>query len=375
MKQDHQNQDATLSQPEGNTPRRLSFDEVQETSDKDFLKPFVVDPTKKDDPLQYCFKVGKTYCMPKGDISANKGPQKNGKSFNNVLFMGAAMRGEYLGVKCLIHEPKTLYIDTEQHPRNTRLVYRRVCQIAGINGWERHERLAMLSLRLADNVEIVKKAIRLMIKHYRPDIVFLDGIVDCVVDFNDQKESKAYVTELSKLALQYNCHIFSTLHTNPDGSNNGSIKMRGHLGTILAQKASDVILCIKQKTDDGTFFEIEQTENRNNEDFEKFSFAVEMRKSESGELLAIPVNKYVSVKEKAVLDDLFIWALKDGPMRKKDLALKLQCSDCPQKIGRSTAYERIAEALETGIIADDDPVTCRLRYVGLDLKNEEGMPF
>ena len=150
----------------------------QEEIDKEFLEPFELDPTIEDEPILYCFDVGGVPCIPKGDQQANKGQQKNGKTFTEVLFMGAALKGEFLGVKCLIPNAKVLFVDTEQHPRNTRLVYRRVCQIAGINGRERHERLNMLHLRLSDDVETTKKAIRLKIKYFRPDIVFVDGIVD-----------------------------------------------------------------------------------------------------------------------------------------------------------------------------------------------------
>ncbi len=345
---------------------------TQEQLDKEFLAQFELDPTKEDEPIQYCFEVGGIPTFPKGDIQGNKGQQKNGKTFAEVLFMGAALKGEYLGVKCLIPNAKVLFIDTEQHPRNTRLAFRRVCQIAGINGKERHERLDMLHLRLSEDVETTRKAIQLKIKYFRPDIAFLDGVVDCINDFNDPKESKQYLTELAKIALEYNCAICCTLHTNP----NDETKMRGHLGTMLAQKASDVIQCIKTKKEDGSVvFEVEQTENRNNADFSKFAFAIEMRKDLSGELIAVPVKSYVSVKEKNDLDELFRWALYDNPMRRADLKDKIISDDCPHKVSRSTAYQRIIDAIAAGIIADDDAVTHRLRYIGLNLPNEDGCPF
>ena len=346
--------------------------ELLEQQDKEFLAPFELDPSVIDDPLEYCFDVGGIPCSPKGDIQANKGAQKNGKTFSEIYFMGAALKGEYLGVRCLIKDPKVLFIDTEQSPRNTRLVYRRVCQIAGLNGRERHERLSMLHLRLSEDVETTKKAIRLKIKYFRPDIVFLDGIVDCVVDFNDQKESKQYLTELSKLALEYKCAIWCTLHTNPGDDS----KMRGHLGTMLAQKASDVIQCVKTKNQDGSvIFSVEQTDNRNAADFGKFAFAIEMRKDTSGEYISVPVKSYVSIQDKTALDELFKWALHDSPLRRSDLKDKIISDDCPMKVKRSTAYQKINDALSAGIIADDDPVTYRISYVGLNLPNEDGMPF
>lgn len=339
----------------------------EEFSDSEFLQQFELDPTIEDEPIQYCYEIGGTMCIPKGDLQANKAPQKNGKTFFQVLLMGAALKGEYLGVKCLIKNPRILYCDTEQHPRNTRLIYRRVCQIAGIDGYINHEQIKMLHLRLADDVEIVKKAIRLEIKYFRPDMVFIDGLVDCLVDFNDQKESKKVITDLSRIALDYNCAIMNVLHTNP----NDDTKMRGHAGTFLAQKASDVILCLKEKKEDGTtVFNVEQTDNRNDKDFSKFSFAIELRRDTRGLLLPVPVKSYVSIQEKESLDQLFKWALKDCPLRRSDLKDKITSDDCPYKVSRSTAYKKINEAIEAGIILDDDPVTNRLRYVGLNMPND-----
>ena len=170
------------------------------------------------------------------------------------------------------------------------------------------------------------------------------------------------------LAMEYNCAIISTLHTNPGDET----KMRGHLGTFLEQKASDVIRCLKEdnKEDGSTVFTVEQTENRNYANFKKFSFAIEMRKEVTGELVSVPVETYISVQEKTVLDNLFKWALYNNPLRRADLRDKITSKDSPVTIKRSTAYQRINEAIAAGIIADDDPVTYRLRYVGLNLPDK-----
>ena len=353
-------------------PSNIPCLKSQEEIDKEFLKPFELDPTIEDEPIQFCFEIGGIGFSPKGDVQALKGAQKNGKSFFLCLLMGAALRGEYLGVKCLIENPKVLYCDTEQHLRNTRLMYRRVCQIAGIDGHIKHEQINMQHLRLADDVEVIKRAIKLKIEYFHPDICLIDGLVDCLVDFNDLKESKRVITEFSKIALENDCCIWLVLHTNPHDES----KMRGHAGTLLSQKASDVVLCVKTKSEDGTVvFTCEQTDNRNNLDFSKFNFAIECRKDERGEFIAVPVKSYVSVQEKASLDELFKWALKDSPLRRSDLKDKIISDDCPMKVKRSTAYQRINDAIDAGIIIDDDVLTKRLRYVGLDLPNENGMPF
>lgn len=346
---------------------------TEEELEEEFLKPFELDPEVIDQPISFCYCVGDTECIPLGDIAGIKGLAKSAKTQLDVILMAAAMRSDrtYMGVKCLLKNPRILFADSEQHPRNVRLIYRRVCLLAGIDGHKRHENLNMQHLRLAADVEELKKAIYLKIKHFRPNIIFIDGIADLINDFNDVKESKELITQLSKVALEFNCSIICTLHTNP--SEDG--KMRGHLGTILSQKASDIISCKKEKRPDGSnAFIIEQTENRNGGDFARFTFVIEVRQDTYGEYISVPVRTYVSNSEKESLDQLFEWALKESPLRKADLRDKICSDDSPMKCGRSMAYQHINNAIASGIIADDDCVTHRLRFVGLNRKGDE-LPF
>jgi hypothetical protein len=68
-------------------------------------------------------------------------------------------------------------------------------------------------------------------------IVAIDGYVDCLNDFNNQTESKEFVTDLMRYSKLANCHITGVLHLNP-----GSEKSRGHFGTILEQKCEMVVM-------------------------------------------------------------------------------------------------------------------------------------
>ena len=341
----------------------------QEELELEFLQQFELDPEIADEPIQPSFRIGDVDILPLGDVAGIKGLAKSAKTMFDVILMAAAMRGEYMGVQCLLEKPRILFADTEQHPRNVRAVYRRACLIARIDGRVRHENLNMMHLRLADDAKQMQKAIFLKIEHFRPQIVFVDGVADLIGDFNDVTESKSVITRLSQIALKFNCCIVLTLHTNPDQDS----KMRGHLGTILTQKASDVISCKKDKRPDGsTAFLVEQTENRNGSDFAQFSFSIEVHQDSYGECLAVPVRTYVSSSEKESLDELFRWALADSPLRRADLRDKICSKDCPQKVSRSTAYTRINDAISAGIVCDDDPVTHRLRYHGLP-KND--LPF
>ena len=340
-------------------------EELREIGQVQDLSQYELDPTKEWEPIQYSFTQNGIGLAPMGDIHVVKAPQKNGKTFLLTLMMGAMLKGDYLGLKCEIQTPRLLFIDTEQHPRNTQLVYRRVCRIAGINGHELHDQIRVLHMRGAQ-VEEIRHAMLQEIVLFKPNVVFLDGLVDCVNDPNDMKESKDYITELSAIALRHNCSIWSVLHVNP-----GTEKMRGHLGTIMAQKVSDVLQCLKEKTPDGTIiFTVEQTDTRN-KDINKFSFAIEDRKGEDGEFLALPVETYVNVKERTATNDIMQRCLHEKPLRAGDLIQKIMDSE---GVKRTKAYEYKAEAEKLGIILQDQVTYC-FRYVGLDLPNENDLPF
>ena len=350
----------------GVLPYTPTGDEIKEVGQVMDLSPWTLDPTKEWEPLQYVFSKDGVGLAPLGDIQVVKAPQKNGKTFLLTLMMGAAMVGEYLGLKCEIPNAKVLFIDTEQHPRDTQLVYRRVCHIAGIDGHENSDRLLFMHMRGA-SVAVIRHAILQQTVFWKPDIIFIDGTVDCVIDPNDQSESKAYVTELSRMAMEHNCAIWNVLHVNP-----GSDKMRGHLGTIMAQKVSDVLMCEKKKSADGVVFEVEQTDTRH-KDISKFSFIIDNCRADDGEYLAVPVAPYISETEKASLDDLMKEALKGGPLRRKELAEMLI-----NKFGvkKSKAYYNINDAHTAGIIAFDSIMSQKYRYVGFTQpKKDEQCPF
>lgn len=346
-------------------PYTPTAEELEEVGHVEDLSSYELDPAREWEPVRYSFSQNGIGVAPMGDVHVVKAPQKNGKTFLLTLMMGAMLKGEYLGLKCEIENPKILFIDTEQHPRNTQLVYRRICHIAGIPSRQRHEQIRVLHMR-GCQVAQIQHAILQEVVFFKPDVVYIDGLVDCVVDPNDQAESKSYITELSGLALRHDCSIWTVLHVNP-----GTDKMRGHLGTIMAQKASDVLQCLKEKQQDGSvIFTVEQTDTRN-KDINKFSFAIEDRRSDDGEYLALPVPTYINVKAKAELNEVMQKALTQ-PMRAADLVQRIIEE---ANVKKTKAYDMINEAAQCGIIAKDNAVTYCYHYVGLDMKNEEDMPF
>ena len=327
---------------------------------------YVLDPSKEWDPIQYTFSYNGIGLAPMGDLHVVKAPQKNGKTFLLTLMMGAMLNGEYMGLKCEIDNPRVLFVDTEQHPRNTQLVYRRVCRICGIEEHSRHDNFRVLHTR-GTQVAEVRQILLQNIVFWKPTAIFIDGLVDLVIDPNDQEESKAYITLLSGIAMRHNCSIWTVLHVNP-----GSEKMRGHLGTILAQKASDVLMCSKTKTGDGTsIFTVEQTDTRN-KDIPKFVFEIRSIKGNDGDYLAMPVAPYVSDKEIEQMDKIIQKVFDAGGplLTSGEISTHIQ-QICGVK--ERTAREYRKKAIEMGLITVDS-VTNRFHYFGIPRQRDD-IPF
>ena len=116
------------------------------------------------------------------------------------------------------------------------------------------------------------------IEDFKPTVVFIDGVADLVSDINKFDECMMLVRKLMAEASRRFMSIWSVLHVNY-----GTQKMRGHLGTEIAHKVSDVLSCQKDKSQDPPLFTVEQVKARN-KDIQNFSFIV----SDDESMIGIP---------------------------------------------------------------------------------------
>jgi len=346
------------------TPTGEDLEQLKIEKNRALAASCCLDPTIDYGEPKYVFSRKGVGFAPLGDIQMIKAPQKNGKTFLFALLMGAMLKGEYLGIKCEIEHPRLLYIDTEQHPRNTQLVYRRACRIANIDGRARHLDFQAYHFRGKQPEEIASSLFQL-IDDFRPTVVFLDGTRDIINDFNDQQESAAMIRRLMDKALERDCSIWNIIHVNP-----GTDKARGHLGTEAQNKVSDAFLCLKEKTADGVIFTVQHTDTRN-KDIEDWSFQIQDVPESENRFLAIPVQTHISIKSKTTANETMGRALTNDHLRYSDLVDRVM--EVAQ-VKKTKAKELIGDAINSGIIVKD-PVFGKYRYVGLDLPNEDEMPF
>lgn len=218
-------------------------------------------------PPEHCvLSVNGVPFFAKGDIHGIKAKQKQGKT-TAISLMAAAMLGcDRFAPKAILptdeqgerRPMKVIFFDTEQKKQDTKLFYERVLELAEMpKDEDSYDRLQVYPLRQLDT-DALLPTIETIIRHECPDVAFIDGVVDLMGDFNDLETSKELIRKLLQLATECDCAIVNVLHTNKDKDDNN---MRGHLGTILAQKAGNVLECTKK----GGVFTVSSADSRHQE--------------------------------------------------------------------------------------------------------------
>lgn len=255
---------------------------------------------------------------PLGGIQAITGHQKNGKTFVMCQLMAAILNPDSVRLHASLpgltahketldtidqEEPVVLYCDTEQEIENTARVARRVHYLCGWDWNVGNPRFRVLWLRAEESVDDRWGKVKQAINEVRPTAIFLDGIRDVIGDFNDNAASSNLIAECMSIAVKMNCCMWCVLHENP-----GSEKMRGHLGTELANKVSDTFVSKKEKSAKGVTFKVSQVDARG-KDVDDWQFEI----TDDAGGLGIPriLTASVTLKEADSAENIKKW-LEDG---------------------------------------------------------------
>lgn len=225
-----------------------------------------IDLSKKYEDPHFSLFFDGVGTMPTGDIQAIKAKSKSGKSFLCSILMASILGCRNFGFTSTIKNPKVIYIDTEQNIRNTAQLAKRVHRMLGWRVTVNHDEFSAYNLRTMDTAERLP-FIDNIVQTEKPTSVFIDGIADLIENFNDIDQSSILINHLMQLSGSTDCSVTCVLHTNKAKDDNG---MKGHLGTMLQQKASDVF---ETKRVDGVF-NVEETDCRN-QSIPDFSFGID----------------------------------------------------------------------------------------------------
>ncbi|MBR2556109.1 MAG: AAA family ATPase [Mogibacterium sp.] len=261
----------------------------------DFAKPYT--------PPKWTLSHNGISFAKRGDLHIVGGKAGHGKTAFMSQIMAAILSGKFGGMQCQIQgdNPSVLYIDTEQSEDDTIAIKNRVCTLAGIDDNKPSDRFKVARLRDTTQAEDRYKQILQLMWEIEPTVVFIDGLLDIVNDYNDQQECSVIIRELMAWSTAKNISMWCVLHENPMTD-----KLVGSLGSIAERKVTEVFIIRKHKAPHqdkrfkdfpNVFFEIKQTKARG-KDQEDWYFVVEDRAMGWG----VPVELGVREEEKKKYD-------------------------------------------------------------------------
>ena len=357
----------------------ITIDNNEQPTKRYDLSPNWVDPAINYPPPRYLFTYNGVGFSPLGGLQVITGHRKNGKSFFLVQLMAAALGSRKLGglklstAEGIPREPRVLYVDTEMEIENSNLMLKRVHALNDFDLNTKHPRFWVLWLSLEkseDRWGMVKQAI----EEVNPDIVLLDGIVDVMEDINDQQACNQLVAEMFSIAKNRNLCFWTAIHYNDTND-----KIRGWIGTVLGNKATDIFEVTKEKKDGIVDFAVKQRFGRG-KDVPDWTFMVK----DSVWTFGIPVimggMEEVVEKDEMKLMDEYISSFmeKNGEPMAISKIWKLMYDQCRKRGHGYTMKDMkdLAELCKFEKILI--PVKGGYRYVGLDFKPnavDQPLPF
>ena len=316
------------------------------------IGPNILDVTEQYQRPRYTLAFNGVPFAPLGGIHALTGQPGNGKTMTFTQLIVAVLRGEYGGLTYELQEeiprPTVLYIDTEMEKGNTQLVNLRVYAMMGWDFGVPRDEFKVLWLREETAaIDRWRKTLK-AIETFRPTVVFIDGLLDVIGDFNDNKECQNIIYKCMATASHYGISIWCLVHENP-----GSTKMVGHLGSMLERKVTDAFGTVKKKEGAYVEFTVKQKKARG-KDIEDWKFEVVDGKQGFGEPVQLQAPDITEEQPLEVstmtIDDLQPISMliidRDG-VTTRDLreAVKKQ-----YKVGATKADKIMALAVEQGII-------------------------
>lgn len=190
-----------------------------------------------------------------GELHIISGKPGNGKTGLMSQLEAATLGGRFGNTICreighkiegqdgfVVIPTRILHIDTEQGKDDTIAFKNRVISMSGVEKEQAKEHFFILRLRDTESAKDRWRKILKAIYMVKPTDIFLDGMLDIVEDYNDQKECQPIIRKCMMLATHYDASLWAVLHENPMVD-----KLVGTLGSITQRKVSEIFTVIKVK--------------------------------------------------------------------------------------------------------------------------------
>lgn len=274
----------------------------------------------------------------KGDVHAIKAKQKQGKTNAIAIMAAAILCGKWGRLSSPLVRPVVMICDTEQKGSDTKLIYERILHLGDLQEEAVLDRLYHFNLRTLDASERYQ-ALENLVMEFKPDILFVDGVVDLLGNFNDVDDSKCLIDKLIKLTQSeesnYQVAVVGVLHTN---KNEEDHNMRGHLGTMLAQKAGTVLETVKKE---GIF--VVQNSDARHREVPEWSY----RFNEHGEIVDASDWRMQLLEQKRVeKENLLRQKTEQQYQERKEILLSIVRDSSKGKLSRIALREALMSKLQ-----------------------------
>ncbi|WP_336128369.1 AAA family ATPase [Mesoflavibacter sp. CH_XMU1422-2] len=171
-----------------------------------------------------------------GNFSCVTGKSKSRKTFFISMLIAAAIdiHGKNQRIKTEIPKTNVIHFDTEQSKYDTQKVAKRVVEL--VDSKDCNEFYHCYCLRPNSPKERIKIIEDVIYNQSNIKMVVIDGIADLIVGYNNEDEAIKVISKFMKWTYDLNIHIITIVHQNK-GDNNA----KGHLGSLIYQKAQTVL--------------------------------------------------------------------------------------------------------------------------------------
>ena len=235
-------------------------------------------------PMQPLFEMFGVPCFYRGELVADCGKAKSGKTFFLSILMAGCLTEKALALRRYCHTENTertertemkplrvLWMDTEQSQQSTQEILKdRIIPLSAAS--DLNETFYAFNLR-GLGYDRRQRMVEVAVRAIKPDIVILDGIKDLMTDINDAVQATIIMEKLMGLAKEMNCCIVCVLHQNKSEQDRN---MRGSIGTELTNKAFEVFQCevISENNEKTDTFKVTHTYSRKQKMKQKFYYCI-----------------------------------------------------------------------------------------------------
>lgn len=235
-----------------------------------------LDPTKPYCPPDWAISIRGIDVFAFDEFNYMSGQSGNGKSFTNLIYESVILGKPFGEVKYVGNrpKPKVLHIDTEQSEGNVQLHVRRLYHMVRWDqGTDHRDQFRVVMLRNTPTAAERWGKVLNVCEEFRPDFVFVDGLLDMVKSMNDEEECSRVISEAIALADTIKACFVGVCHENPTGpKSEGPIKPAGHVGSF-AQRKGSAGQTARKKKEGIIYFEVNPQKVRN-KDYDGFRFGV-----------------------------------------------------------------------------------------------------